>query len=131
MQRSRVDGVQSRFARKDAEMQISRVYWDNGCQAIKLPHGFWISANQVQIGRQGSSILITPMDAVPFTAAVPVRGHLAGSARPEDIGAIFGQLAANDNQRREAVVGHPGRTRGAGVFAGRVGRALCGWLKFR
>ena len=110
-------------------MQIAQVFWDEGCQIVRLPRGFWIPANQGHVGRLGSSILITPMGGDPVAASVPGPGQSARVATEEEILAIFGQLPANDNEPLPSANDNFGPSRSAPGVS-RLGRALCGWLKF-
>jgi ribose/xylose/arabinose/galactoside ABC-type transport system permease subunit len=65
-----------------------------GSQAITLPKGFWIPANQVHITRLGSSILITPIYLAKFT-----NGEWLG------LYAFIAAIVGGFNQVRGAIVG--------------------------
>ena len=106
-------------------MQTAKSTWQKGCQVITLPEGFCVEGTEFQIGRLGSSILITPVGAEPVASRL-----LPANVPPNDEAKIVDELAADVREPSATILRHPGPAQAAQTHGARLSRALCGWLKF-
>src|SRR3954452_18208828 len=97
-------------------MQTAKVFWQDGCQVISLPEGVCVEGTEFQIDRLGNSILITPIGGEPLGSG------LRPATEPQSIIA--------DGEPSAMILRYSGPKRRAEGPSARLGRALCGWLKF-
>jgi antitoxin VapB len=42
-------------------MRRAKIFWSEGCQAVRMPEGFHLSGDEVRVRRRGNEVILEPL----------------------------------------------------------------------